>query len=140
MLQTQLLLQIIANRIGLILVDRRKTHLIRWSLFIVIALVNISVYCIWIPAQLGVNDTYVHLNHIWERVEKSIFLCVDLGLNLYFLHLVRSQLIQKGLTKYWRLFNFNACIVVLSIAMDLLLLGLLSLPNPFEYVTTYDPR
>jgi hypothetical protein len=65
---------------------------------------------------------------------------VDLGLNLYFLHLVRSQLIQKGLTKYWRLFNFNACIVVLSIAMDLLLLGLLSLPNPFEYVTTYDPR
>jgi hypothetical protein len=137
MLETQLLIQIIANRVGLILVDRRKTRLLKWSLFFAIALVNISVYCIWIPAQLGVNQTYVHLNHIWERVEKSIFLCVDLGLNLYFLYLVRSHLISQGLTRYWRLFNFNACIVVLSVTMDLLLLGLLSLPNPFEYVTTH---
>jgi hypothetical protein len=137
MLETQLLIQIIANRVGLILVDRRKTRLLKWCLFFAIALVNISVYCIWIPAQLGVNQTYVHLNHIWERVEKSIFLCVDLGLNLYFLYLVRSHLISQGLTRYWRLFNFNACIVVLSVTMDLLLLGLLSLPNPFEYVTTH---
>lgn len=135
MLQTQLLLQIIANRVGLIIVDRRKSRLIKWVLFVVIGLVNISVFCIWIPAQMRTNQTFVALNHIWERIEKSIFLCVDLGLNVYFLYLVRSQLIGRGLTKYWPLFHFNAAIVIVSVSMDVLLLGLLSLPNPFEYVS-----
>lgn len=133
MFQTQLLLQIIANRVGLIIINRRKSRMIKWVLFGIIALVNISVACIWIPAQLGTIKTFVTLNHIWERIEKSIFLCVDLGLNVYFLYVVRSQLIGKGLTKYWRLFHFNAAIVFVSVSMDLLLLGLLSLPNPFEY-------
>jgi hypothetical protein len=132
MLQTQLLLQIIANRVGLIMIDRKKARLIKIVLLVVIGLVNISVYCIWIPAHMNVGDHWVKLNHIWERVEKSIFLVVDLGLNAYFLYLVRSQLIARGMTKYWRLYHFNAGIVVLSVLMDLLLLGLLSLPNPYQ--------
>jgi len=133
-IQTQLLIQIIANRVSLIMVDKRKSRLLRWVLFAIIALVNISVYCIWIPALMGTSETFVTLNHIWERVEKSIFLITDLGLNLYFLYLVRSRLISKGLTKYMPLFNFNAAIVVISVSMDILLLGMLSLPNPYEYV------
>jgi hypothetical protein len=71
------------------------------------------------------------LSNIWERVEKSLFLLIDFGLNCYFLYLVRSRLIGNGLTKYWRLFNFNAAIVVISLTMDILLLGLLSLPDPY---------
>lgn len=133
-IQTQLLLQILANRVGLIMVDKRKARLIKWSLFVVVALINISVYCIWIPALLGSNQTFITLNRIWERVEKSFFLLLDAGLNLYFLYLVRSNLISKGLTKYWPLFNFNAGIVLVSVAMDILLLGMLSLPNTYEYV------
>jgi hypothetical protein len=133
-IQTQLLLQIIANRVGLIMVDKRKARLIKWILFVVVGLINVSVYCIWIPALLGSDQTFVTLNHIWERVEKSLFLLLDAGLNIYFLHLVRSNLIAKGLTKYWPLFNFNAAIVLVSIALDIVLLGLLSLPNTYEYV------
>lgn len=133
--QTQLLLQIIANRVGLIMVSRRKAHLLQWSLFGIVALVNISVFCIWIPAHLEVSPAWVHLNFIWEKVEKSVFLVVDLALNMYFLYLVRSRLISKGLTKYWRLYHFNASIVLVSVAMDLLLLGLLSLQNPYRYVS-----
>jgi len=108
--------------------------LLKWALFVVIALVNISVYCIWIPALMGTSQTFVTLNHIWERVEKSIFLVTDLGLNVYFLYLVRSRLISKGLTKYLPLFKFNAAIVVVSVSTDVLLLGMLSLPNPYDYV------
>jgi hypothetical protein len=131
MIQTQLLLQIIANRVSLIMVNRQKSQLLRWALFGVIGCVNVSVYCIWIPAQMGTNEEFVKLNKIWERVEKTIFLLTDFGLNFYFLHLVRSRLISKGLTKYSRLFNMNAALVLVSVAMDALLLGMLSLPNEF---------
>jgi hypothetical protein len=74
----------------------------------------------------------VLLNNIWERIEKSFFLLIDFGLNLCFLYLLRYRLIADGLTKYWRLFKFNAAIVVVSLSMDVLLLGMLSLPNPYE--------
>ncbi|KAK2764497.1 hypothetical protein FQN54_009192 [Arachnomyces sp. PD_36] len=133
--QTQLLIQIIANRVGLIMVDKRKSRLIKWSLFLAIGLINISVFCIWIPALMGVSHTFVTLNHIWERVEKSLFLVIDFGLNVYFLYHVRSRLIAKGLAKYWPLFNFNVIAVIISVSMDALLLGMLSLPNQYESVS-----
>jgi hypothetical protein len=131
-IQTQLFLQIIANRVGLIMLNKQKSRLLKWILFIVVALINISVFCIWIPALMGVSQTYITLNHIWERVEKTLFLLLDAGMNVYFLYLVRSNLVSKGLTKYTPLFNFNAGIVVISIAMDAVLLGMLSLPNSYE--------
>jgi hypothetical protein len=127
---TQLLLQIIANRVSLIMINRQIARKIKWALFILVGLVNISVFNIWIPALMKTNDTYVSLNRIWEHVEKSIFLVVDLGLNIYFLYLVRSKLIAYGLTKYWPLFNFNAGIILVSMSMDILLLGLQSLQIP----------
>ncbi|KAF2184505.1 hypothetical protein K469DRAFT_633258 [Zopfia rhizophila CBS 207.26] len=132
--QTQLLPQIIANRVSLIMVDKKKARLLKWVLFLLISSVNISVFCIWIPAHMGSGSTFVTLNLIWERVEKTFFLVVDLGLNLYFLYLVRYRLIANGLTKYMPLFKFNAAIVFVSTSMDILLLGLLSLPNPYDYV------
>jgi hypothetical protein len=131
MIQTQLLLQIIANRVSLIMVNKQKSRLLSCVLLAVIGCVNVSVYCIWIPAQMGTSQEFVRLNRIWERVEKTIFLLTDFGLNFYFLHLVRSRLIAKGLTKYSRLFNMNAALVLVSVAMDALLLGMLSLPNEF---------
>ena len=121
------------------MVDKRKSRMIKWSLFLAIGLINVSVYCIWIPALLGVSEKFVYLNHIWERVEKSLFLIIDFGLNFYFLYLVRSRLIAKGLTKYWPLFNFNVVAVVISVSMDALLLGMLSLPNQYEYVPSFTP-
>ena len=114
------------------MVDRRKAKMLKWGLFIGILLIDISVYCIFTPAHMNVNPTFVRLNKIWERVEKTLFLIIDLGLNVYFLHLVRSRLIANGLTKYNVLFRFNACMVFVSVIMDALLLGMLSLPNQYE--------
>lgn len=73
----------------------------------------------------------IMVNHMFEKAEKSFFLIIDLALNLYFLYLVRFRLIADGLTKYWRLFKFNVGIVVVSSSMDILLLGFLSLPDPY---------
>jgi hypothetical protein len=67
---------------------------------------------------LEISDTWIRINNIWDRLEKVIYLLIDLVLNGYFLYLVRSKLITKGLTKYKRLFNFNAIIVLVSLSMD----------------------
>ncbi|BCS28278.1 uncharacterized protein APUU_61326S [Aspergillus puulaauensis] len=134
-LQTQLLSQIIANRIALIMVSRRKALQLRWGLLIAIGVVNIAVGFIWTPAHLSTaSDFQVHLNLIFEYCEKAFFLLLDLSLNLYFLYLVRFRLIADGLVKYWTLYNFNIGFVVISTVMDSLLLGLLALPDKFTYV------
>ncbi|KAF2492268.1 hypothetical protein BU16DRAFT_542174 [Lophium mytilinum] len=133
-IQTQLILQIIANRVGLVMVDKQKATRLKWALFILIGIVNVSVFCIWIPARMKVSETFIHINNVWDRAEKIIFLFIDLALNGYFLWLVRSKLIQRGLTKYKPLFNFNASIIVASLAMDVLIVGMMSLPNTFIYV------
>ncbi|RYO79251.1 hypothetical protein DL766_003827 [Monosporascus sp. MC13-8B] len=134
-IQTQLLPQIIANRVSLITTNKRFARKLKWSLVIAIGCINIAVCYIWTTAQMPSATAYqIMLNHMFERAEKSFFLVVDLGLNLYFLYLVRFRLIADGLSKYWRLFNFNAGIVVVSTSMDILLLGFLSLPDPYLYV------
>jgi len=103
--------------------------MLKMSLLIAVGIINVSVYVIWIPARMEISHTWVKLNEIWDRVEKVIYLFMDLGLNCYFLYLVRSKLISRGLAKYSPLFRFNAGIVVISIAMDALIIGMMSLPN-----------
>ena len=109
--------------------NQRHAKMLKLSLLIAVALINISVYIIWIPARMNISPTWVRLNEIWDRIEKVIYLFMDLGLNVYFLYLVRSKLIQRGLQKYQPLFKFNAVIVVISISMDALIIGMMSLPN-----------
>ncbi|KAF2015090.1 hypothetical protein BU24DRAFT_442210 [Aaosphaeria arxii CBS 175.79] len=133
-LQTQLLIQIIANRVALVMTDKRKATKLKWALFVAVGLINISVYCIWIPARMQISPMWIHLNEIWDRIEKVIYLLIDFALNAYFLYLVRARLISKGLTKYTPLFNFNAIIIVVSLSMDVLLIGMMSLRNTFIYV------
>ncbi|KAM6513713.1 hypothetical protein FALCPG4_016084 [Fusarium falciforme] len=133
--QTQLLPQIIANRVSLIMTNKRRARNLKWSLVAIIGLVNIAVCYIWTVAHLdSATPAQVHLNIVFEKAEKTFFLIIDLALNLYFLYLVRYRLIADGLSKYWRLFNFNAGMVVISTSMDVLLLGFLSLPDPYLYV------
>ncbi|PVH83827.1 hypothetical protein DL98DRAFT_454441 [Cadophora sp. DSE1049] len=133
-LQTQCLLQIIANRVGLIMVDKRKARALKWTLFGFVGLINISVFVIWIPARMNISHTFAHVNDIWDRIEKVLYLIIDGALNGYFLYLVRAKLISRGLNKYKPLFNFNAVIVGVSLSMDILIIGMMSLPNGFIYV------
>ncbi|QPC67987.1 hypothetical protein HYE67_010218 [Fusarium culmorum] len=99
-LQVQFLLQIIINRIGLLMVSKARATRLKWIVFVIILLVNISVFVIWMPARLQINDRWIRLNSIWDRCEKVIFAVVDGVLNGYFIYLVRSRLIENGLTNY----------------------------------------
>ncbi|KAK1687283.1 hypothetical protein BDP55DRAFT_727239 [Colletotrichum godetiae] len=136
-LQTQLALQIIANRLGLVIVDKRRVKIMKISLLIVVGIINISVTCIWIPARLTLEEPFVRINEIWDRMEKIIYLLVDLTLNAIFLRKVRRELIAGGLTKYWLLFNCNVAAVSISLSMDILIIVMMSLPNPFLYAITH---
>ncbi|KAI1343252.1 hypothetical protein F5Y15DRAFT_228836 [Xylariaceae sp. FL0016] len=132
--QVQLLIQIIVNRVSLLMAIKSTTEKLKWILFAIILGINISVFCIWIPARLNISDTWERINNIWDRTEKCIFLVIDASLNAHFVYLVRTRLIANGLTKYKRLFRFNVVMIFFSVSLDIVLVGLMSLPNPIVYL------
>ncbi|KAI3535679.1 hypothetical protein CSPX01_11203 [Colletotrichum filicis] len=132
-IQVQCLMQIIVNRIAILMPIPAQATRLKWGVFGILLAVNISVFCIWIPARLQINETYIHINEIWDRIEKGIFLLVDAGLNLTFIYLVKSRLIASGLTKYTALFRFNLAMIAVSMSLDVILIGLMSLPNTLIY-------
>jgi hypothetical protein len=97
---------------------KKNATRLKWVVAFFIGLINISVCCIWIPARLQTSQRWIAINAIWDRIEKTIFLFIDGGLNAFFLYLVKSRLISQGFDQYRVLFNFNSCIVVVSLSMD----------------------
>ena len=86
---------------------------------------------IWIPARLQVSDKYIEINKIWDRCEKIIYLIVDAFLNWHFVRVVKARLVQNGLDRYRPLLRMNQRLIILSISMDALIIGMMSLPNTF---------
>lgn len=117
-MQVQCLIQIIINRVGLLMVNRVNAVRLKWVCFILLLAVNISVMCIWVPARLQINKTYIHINEIWDRCEKVIFALIDAALNFYFIYVVKKRLISNGLSKYTRLYHMNLFLVGISISLD----------------------
>ncbi|KAL5407216.1 hypothetical protein PMIN06_003811 [Paraphaeosphaeria minitans] len=133
-IQVQLLLQIIINRIRLIVPDRRRSKMIMIATAVTVTAINISVFNIWVPARMQTNDTYIFVNKIWDRIEKVIYLIIDAALNWYFLRVVKANLINNGLQKYNKLFRFNQKIILLSLLMDVMIIAAMSIPNSFIYI------
>lgn len=132
-IQIQLLPQIIINRIRIILQDRVRGRRLIIGTAIYVTLINISVFIIWIPARLQISPRWVHINAIWDRTEKVLFLLLDAYLNWYFIRVVNADLVKNGLTKYNRLVRFNKRIIVVSLLLDVMIIGAMSIPNGFVY-------
>ncbi|KAL1596365.1 hypothetical protein SLS60_009011 [Paraconiothyrium brasiliense] len=132
-IQIHLLLQIIINRIRVILHDQRKGRAMVIGIALFIFCINASVFCIWIPARLQISQEYIHINNVWDRVEKVLYLIVDGCLNWYFIRTVKQNLVANGLQKYNRLVRFNERIIVVSLLMDVMIIGAMSIPNGFLY-------
>ncbi|KAF2866306.1 hypothetical protein BDV95DRAFT_505159 [Massariosphaeria phaeospora] len=133
-IQVQLLLQIIINRIRVIVPDRRRSKHIMIGTAAMVTVINISVFTIWIPARLQISNSYKLVNDIWDRVEKVLYLIIDAALNWYFLKVVKANLINNGLQKYNKLLRFNQRIIVLSLLMDVMIIAAMSIPNSFVYI------
>ncbi|KAK0452643.1 hypothetical protein EV421DRAFT_1898366 [Armillaria borealis] len=92
---------------------------------------DIHIHGLHMDSRASSNQHY--LNHWYDRFEKSVYLLLDLFLNLLFIHKVKTRLVQHGLKKYDRVMRFNQYIIVISIGMDVLLLGVTALRNQFVY-------
>jgi hypothetical protein len=56
---------------------------------------------------------------------------MDAYLNIYFIRTVKENLVANGLQKYNRLVRFNSFMIVVSLLMDVVIIGAMSLPNGF---------
>jgi hypothetical protein len=111
-------MQIIINRVAILSVNPATITRLKWGTFGVLIAINVAVTCIWTPASLQLNETFISINNVFDRVQKSLLCVIDAGLNYYFIHLVRSRLIANGLTKYNRLFRFNLAMIGVSVSLD----------------------
>jgi hypothetical protein len=111
-------MQILANRLSLILYNPEKARRLKVGLLIAVGIINVSVFIIWVPARLQISQTWIRINNIWDRVEKGLFAVVDLALNSYFMHLVKSKLVASGLKQYNLVYKCNLVMVTLSISLD----------------------
>jgi hypothetical protein len=59
-IQTQCLLQIIVNRIRIIVHNRKKGKWLMIGTLVYMSLINVSVFCIWVPARMQINSRYVN--------------------------------------------------------------------------------
>ncbi|KAF3053969.1 hypothetical protein E8E11_000218 [Didymella keratinophila] len=116
-IQTQLLLQIVTNRIRVIVANRALSRRIMICTAAFVTVINISVVVLWVLARLQVSHGFQMANMVWDRIEKVLYLLVDAGLNWYFLRTVKANLINNGLSKYDKLFHPLAYLVKLNIEM-----------------------
>ena len=83
------------------------------------------------PARLQINHTYIRINDICDRIEKVLYLLIDGTLNWYFIRVVKANLVRNGLQKYMKLVRFNQRIIIVSLLMDVMIIGAMSIPNGF---------
>ncbi|KAK7932051.1 hypothetical protein PG985_002763 [Apiospora marii] len=135
--EIQLLMQIIVNRIAVISENPKTVIYIRWGCVAAISSVNIAVFVIFIPAHLKhpPTEAFIEANKYWDKISKFLICFMDAGLNWYFLRIVKQRLVKYyGLKKYAPLVAFNAKLMILSVGMDVLLIGLMFLPNQVVFI------
>ncbi|RYO85373.1 hypothetical protein DL766_000446 [Monosporascus sp. MC13-8B] len=132
--QIQFLMQIIINRISLLIIDPQMAQRLKWAVFSILLCLSTSVTIIWIPASLQISQTWHDANAVWDRAKQAVLMIMDVCLNGYFLYCVRNRLIANGLRKYRSLFRFNTCMVFVIVALDVTFIGLMSLDLSTAYL------
>ncbi|KAI4736403.1 hypothetical protein E4T50_13088 [Aureobasidium sp. EXF-12298] len=135
--EVQFLMQIIINRISIISERKATAQRLKIGTAVVISIINVAVFCIFIPSHLSPPPSmiFVHINKYWDRVSKILIMLVDAFLNWYFVYVVKARLVkQHGLRKYKPLVAYYTRLGIISVSMDLMLIGLMSLPNGIVFV------
>ncbi|QRW01346.1 hypothetical protein RhiLY_00343 [Ceratobasidium sp. AG-Ba] len=133
-LQVQFLLQIIVNRICILLPTPNRRFWLKFIVAVWIGAINVSVYCIWIPAKLQISRHFHDINVWWDRTEKCLYLVTDGVLNYMFIRSIKKRLVSVGLKKYDELVKFNEKIIAVSLSMDILIIIMMSYRNDLVYL------
>lgn len=132
--QIQLLMLIMVNRVSLIMYNPVAERRLKVGVFLIITLLNMGVMLTWIPAQLQINQGFITAVGIYHWIEKSLFTIVDAALNCLFIYLVRTKLVNPGLTRYRHLYRFNVAMVIVSISLDVTVIGMVATGYPEIFV------
>jgi hypothetical protein len=108
---------IIVNRVSLIMFNKSKARKVACLITISVLLVCAAIGIVWLPARRGQNP-YVDIICYWEKLGGVAIMAIDGGLNLYFIKLIRKELVAVGLTKYKKLYRFNCGMIVVSMSLD----------------------
>ncbi|KAK4663253.1 hypothetical protein QC763_606950 [Podospora pseudopauciseta] len=135
--QIQCLSQILCNRLSLLFFNPDDARRLKLGVGLAVGVINISVFCIWLPARLQISETFINLNNIWDRVEKALFLVIDFCLNIYFMYMVRTKLIANGLKKYELVYKFNLSMIVVSLLLDVGIIALMSWEDDAVYMQAH---
>lgn len=119
-----------SNRVSLIMYSPVHAYWMKVTIVAIVTLINISIAIIWIPGALQISPGFIHALQQFDRVEKSLFTVIDAFLNILFIYLVRTKLVNPGLTRYKYLFYFNIAMVVVSVSLDITVVGMVSLRHP----------
>ncbi|KAK2754249.1 hypothetical protein FQN54_007128 [Arachnomyces sp. PD_36] len=135
--EIQLLMQIIINRVYVVAENRTLVIRVKWITAAVITVINVMVFCIWIPAHLvpPPSENFTIANKYWDPASKVLICLIDAALNVWFVRITRQRLVRyHGLEKYAALVRFNSYLMVVSVGMDVMLIGLMFLKNQLVYV------
>ena len=111
-------MQILANRLCLIVYSPARQWWLPVSLFISVGIINISFFVIAIPSRLHVNHTFVRAKNVWNPIERSLLAVIDLCLNGYFMWLVKSKLVAYGLNHYKTIYRYNIVMICFSMSLE----------------------
>ena len=102
---------------GIILPGSRTIFRLKIFYFVILLLINISVFGLWYPTIYG-NERAGEILKIWDPVEICIVMVMDMCLNLYFIISVKRKLLSFGLGKYKTLIKANVLIILANLTTD----------------------
>ncbi|PBK63554.1 hypothetical protein ARMSODRAFT_867882, partial [Armillaria solidipes] len=141
--QVQCLMLIIVNRLCILIQQpsQRVRHLLFFSFEI--SKLTVSFRIAYTQARGGTSlkklSIFVSTRELFCPERLIVYVSVlDLALNILFIRMVKGRLVDHGLKKYDRVMRFNQRIIIVSIGMDVLLMGVTTLKNSFVY-TQFHP-
>ncbi|KAK4921598.1 hypothetical protein LTR66_016663, partial [Elasticomyces elasticus] len=127
-IELHLLVQIIINRISLLITSTSWARKIKWAAIVYVLILNIGLYIFAIPAQLQWMAPWYRGNEVWQQLEKGLICFMDIWLNWYFVYLIKTKLMVGGaastMAEKWRpLYRYSIPMAISNVLIDFLLLG-----------------
>ncbi|KAG7072708.1 hypothetical protein JMJ76_0005555 [Colletotrichum scovillei] len=107
------------------------------TLFTIVGIMNIFVMSVMFPMQATRPKLGLRIQRFYSPIDKILSLLIDLSLNSVFLRKLQRELIDNGLVKYRLLFFLTIAAIVVSLSMDISLIVVVFLSNPYLYASIH---
>ncbi|KAK1454828.1 hypothetical protein CMEL01_03588 [Colletotrichum melonis] len=128
--------QIVANRLGLIMANKKTVKAMKITLLVLISIMNVLCIGLYIWARRTYPILGLHVQKYAVPIASAFSASIDLFMNSVFLRKVHRELITNGLVKYRLLFRLNVAAIIVLLSMEAVLtIIVLVLPTSFLYTS-----